>query len=196
MEFVRTLIAAYLIATLAATALAKLKNWRASSVSVMRASVIPPRAAAAVIIVVVAMEFLLATLFMLGIEPAVAGFAGMGLFLAFGAYQLLVAAKTNSLICSCAGTTRTDPASLPAVAGTTLACLAQAALSCALAVSNDGSSEIFHLFTIIAWVVPVAVFLAGLLRRTGQSEIDDLFPTEFASEEYDFDEINSGSVTG
>lgn len=136
MDFVRALIAAYLIATLAATGLAKLKNWRSSSVNVMREGVIAPSAAGTVVIVLAAVELLLATLLMLGVQSAVTGFAGTGLFLAFCGYQLLVAARTNSLRCSCAGTSRTDPASLPAVTGATFACLAQAALACTLAVAG------------------------------------------------------------
>jgi hypothetical protein len=193
-EFARALIAAYLIATLATTALAKLKNWRASSVSVIRESVIPPRAAGVAVVAVAAVELLLATLFMLGIESAVAGFAGMGLFLAFCGYQLLVAVKTNSLMCSCAGTSRTDPASLPAVAGATLACLVQATLACTLAVVGGRPSGNLDLLTITAWTAPIIVFLAGLLRRSGQPEMDERFHLGLASRRYEFEEITDGQV--
>lgn len=175
MEIVRALVASYIVATLVATALAKLKNWRFSSISVTRESVIPSCASSAVVIAVAITELFLATLFMLGYESAVVGFAGTGLFLAFCGYQLLVAMKTNSLMCSCAGTTRTDPASLPAVAGTTLSCLVQAALCCTLAITSGRSDAMFYLFTVTAWVVPVAIFLTGLFRRTGWSEFNGRF---------------------
>jgi len=194
-EFVRTLIAAYLIATLAATGLAKLRNWRASSVSVMRENVIPPHAAGVVVLVVAAVELLLATLLMLGIESTAVGFAVMGLFLAFCGYQLLVAVKTNSLMCSCAGTSRTDPASWPAVAGVTLACLAQAALACTLAVGGRPSGNL-DLVTLAAWTAPIVVFLAGLLRRSGRSGIDERIPEGVAPRRYEFEEITDGQVIG
>jgi hypothetical protein len=180
-EFVRAIIAAYLIVTLAATALAKLRNWRASSVSVMREGVIPPRAAGAVVIALAAVELLLATLFMLGIQSTVTGFAGTGLFLAFCGYQLLVTAKTNSLRCSCAGTSRTDPASLPAIAGTTLACLAQAALACVLALAGGRPGGNLELIAVAAWAAPIIVALAGLMRRSGRPEIDERRPAGLVS---------------
>jgi hypothetical protein len=193
-EFFRALAAAYLIATLSATALAKLKSWRVSSVSVLREGVIPPRAATAVTVAVAAVEFLLATLFMLGTDPAVTGFAATGLFLAFCGYQLLVAARTNSLICTCAGTTRSDPASPPAVAGTVLACLLQAALACTLALVGGRPGGTLGLLTITAWAAPIIVFLVGLLRQSGRPEIDKRFPVEFASHRYDFEEISGGHM--
>jgi hypothetical protein len=82
-EFFRALAAAYLIGTLSATALAKLKNWRATSVGLLREGVIPGRVAVAVTIAVAAAECLLATGFMLGTDPEVTGFAAPGLFVAF-----------------------------------------------------------------------------------------------------------------
>jgi len=166
-EFVRTIVAAYLIATLATAALAKLKSWPASAVSVMRETVIPPRAAATAVLVTAATELLLATLFMLGTGSAAAGFTAVGLFLGFCVYQLLVAAKTNALTCSCAGTSRTDAASVPAVAGTVLACLIQAGLACVFAITNANSSRIFHIVAFTAWVIPLVVFLVSFFRRIG-----------------------------
>ena len=175
MEIVHALVASYLIATLAATVLAKLKNWRHASMSVTRESIIPHRAATTTVITVAIMELLLAAVFALGIEPAVAGFAGMGLFLAFCGYQLLVAAKTNSLMCSCAGTARTDPASPPAVAGTTISCLVQSALCCVLAITHTHPSILFYLFTVPAGIIPVTLLLAGLLRQTRWPEMNGRF---------------------
>ena len=130
-------------------------------------------AASLTIIVVAAVELLLATLFMLGVDSTVAGFAGMGLFLAFCGYQLLVAVKTNSVMCSCAGTSRTDPALLPAIAGVTLACLAQAALAGTLAVVDRRPGGNLGPLTVAAWAAPIIVFLAGLMRQSERSDPDE-----------------------
>lgn len=144
MQFARAVMAAYLIVTLVATALAKLKNWRATSVGVARESVFPARTVPIVIFAVSAAELLIATFLMLGSRPIAWGFAGMGLFLAFLGYQVLVAARTNSLMCACAGVVRTDPASRPAVTGTVVSCLIQAGLSCVLALTGPAHG-VFHL---------------------------------------------------
>jgi hypothetical protein len=195
-EFVRTLAAAYLIVTLATAALAKLKSWRASAVSVLRESVIPPRAATAVVLAVAAVELSLATLFMLGAEPTGAGFAAMGLFLSFCGYQLLVAARTNSLMCSCAGVLRTDPASAPAVSGTVLACLIQAGLSYFLAITRADASGVFRLITFAAWVLPLIVILAGLLRRTRRSDGHARLQEEPAFYRQGFEEFSGKGTAG
>ena len=113
------------------------------------------------VIATVVVELALALLLVLAVQPRLVGLAGMALFLVFGGYQLLVAVKTNSLMCSCARTKRTDPASVPAVIGTVLACLVQAALSCFLAVSNVRPDMIFRLFAITAFDYPALY----LLRR-------------------------------
>lgn len=190
MEFFRALAAAYLIGTLSATALAKLRNWRATSVGLLREGVIPGRVAVAVTIAVAAAECLLATGFMLGTDPEVTGFAATGLFVAFCGYQLLVAVKTNALMCTCAGSARSDPASLPAVGGTVLACLVQAALASVLALAGGRPGGDLALLAIAAWAAPVVVFLAGLLRHSAPLEIDSRLPVEFASHKYDFEQIS------
>lgn len=195
MEFFRTFVAAYLISTLSVTALAKLKSWRVSSVGVLRERVIPPSAATSITIAVAVVEFLLATFFMLGTESVVTGVAATVLFLGFCWYQLLVAAKTNSLTCTCAGTIRSGPASPPAVAGTVFASLVQATLACTMAIVGGGPGGILHLLAITAWIIPMIVFLVGLLRRSGRSGIDERFHVEFASQRYDFEEITGGHMT-
>jgi hypothetical protein len=181
MELVRALAASYLTATLSATSLAKLKSWRISSVGILRERVIPQRAAPAVILTVAVAEFVLATFLMLGIEPRETGFTATGLFLAFCGYQMAVAVKTRSLICTCAGTTRTDPASPAAVAGTGLACIIQASLACTLALSGGRPGGNLVLLTVAAWAIPLITFLAGVWRRSGRPDVDNRFPVEFAS---------------
>ena len=88
-EILRTLIASYLIATLGATALAKLRNRRVSSVGMQRERVIPARAAPAVIVTVAFAELSLATLLMLGAAPVATGIATAALFVLFAGYRLL-----------------------------------------------------------------------------------------------------------
>ena len=145
-----------------------------TSEGVGRESVIPSRAVSVMVIATVVVELALALLLVLAVQPRLVGLAGMALFL-FGGYQLLVAVKTNSLMCSCARTKRTDPASVPAVIGTVLACLVQAALSCFLAVSNVRPDMIFRLFAITALIIPLFTFFVGAARRRGQSQVNGRF---------------------
>jgi hypothetical protein len=176
-ELIRTLVASYLIATLSATSLAKLKNWRTVSVGVLREMVIPRRAASATIVTVAAVEFLLATLLMLGVQPAVTGFVAAALFLTFGGYRVAVAVRTKSLICTCAGITQSDPASPPAVAGVGFACHLQAGLACTLALlGGRPGGNLLALLTVAAWIAPFITLLTGNWRQSGRLEIDDRFP--------------------
>jgi hypothetical protein len=189
MEFVRTAIAAYVIMTLTATALAKFKNWQTASVSVTREGIIPSRAALAVIIAVSSAEFLLATFFAFGFQPQITGFAAAGLFVLFLGYQLLVAKRTNSLMCSCAGAARTDPVSLPAVAGTTLSCLVQAALSSSLAIVRPATG-VLQLVVIVAWIIPIVLFVIGLSRRIERPRESHRVPLWSPYHNYDIRELN------
>jgi hypothetical protein len=175
MSIIQAVAVAYIVATLAATGLAKLKNFRVTSAGIGRESVIPTWASKIVAIGTALIELALALLFTLAVQPRLVGLAGTALFLVFGGYQLLVAAKTNSLMCSCSGAERTDPASLPAVAGTVFACLFQAALSLVLALSVVRPSMIFHGFAIVALSVPVITFFIGARRKTGESGVNGRF---------------------
>jgi hypothetical protein len=181
MELLRALTTSYVIVTLGSTSLAKLKNWRIVSVGMLRERTIPVGVVPAVIITAATVELLLATLLMLGIEPVATSTAAAGLFLSFGGYRLAVSVKTNSLMCVCAGAIRTDPASPPAVAGAILACLIQASLACTLVfLGGRHGGGLFDLLAISAWMIPFIAFVAGALRRSGRSDIDKRFPTEFA----------------
>lgn len=193
MQLVHAIIAAYLIVTLTATALAKLKNWQVASAGVARESVFPTRIAPIVIFGVAVAELVLATFFMLGFQSSVSGFTGTGLFLAFLGYQLLVARRTNSLMCACAGTSRTDPASLPAVTGTTVACLMQASLCCALPLTGSATG-VFHLAVIIAWLIPIVLFVAGLFRRRAQPGASHQIPVWSPYRNYDIGELKDQSA--
>lgn len=70
-EIFRTLIAAYLIATLSATALAKIRNYRVASIGIQRERIIPAKAALALTFSLAITEFTLATLLMTGTAPEV-----------------------------------------------------------------------------------------------------------------------------
>ncbi len=177
-EILRTLIASYLIATLGATALAKLKNRQVTSVGILRESVIPARVAPAVTVTLAIAEFSLATLLMLGTEPVATGFAAAALFVLFAGYRLTTAVRTKSLMCSCAGTIRTDPASPPAVAGASLACLILAALACMLALLGRPAGYPVNLLAVVAWTTPLASLIMGTRRGLRESNTDNSFPTE------------------
>ncbi|MGH3190646.1 MAG: MauE/DoxX family redox-associated membrane protein [Streptosporangiaceae bacterium] len=178
MEIFPALITAYLIVTLSATSLAKFRNRRIAVVGILRERVVPYHAATAVIIMVAFTELLLATALMLQVKPEVTGFAAASLFFTFCAYRLVVALRTKSLICVCAGTSRTDPASLAAVVGTVVACLLQAALACTLAVLDEHPAGIpFRALFIVAWLAPFGACLIGSLRLFGRSATDR-FPAE------------------
>ncbi len=175
MSIIQAVAVGYIVATLAATGLAKLKNFRVTSEGISRESIIPTWATRVVVIGTALLELVLALLFTLAVQPRLVGLAGTVLFLIFGGYQLLVAAKTNTLMCSCAGTKRTDPASLPAIVGTVLACLFQAALSFILALFAVRANMIYHALAMVAFVVPVTTFFIGVLRKTGKSEVNGRF---------------------
>jgi hypothetical protein len=178
-EIARTLIASYLIATLSATALAKLRNRRGTSIGIQREMVIPARFAAAATLTLIAAEFSLATLLMLGTEPAETGSAAGTLFLVFAGYRILVAAKTKSLTCSCAGTMQTDPASVPSVAGASLACLALAALAYVLTFLGPPPGYPVNLLPLAAWITPITIILAANARQGFRKpDRGDLYPAK------------------
>jgi hypothetical protein len=160
------LLAAYLSATLCATALAKLRNRQTSYVGMMRESVIPRSAIPLVLPAVSVTEFALATLVAFDIQSRIVGFAAAALFLIFAGYRLVVAARTKSMICSCAGKIRNDPGSLPVVLGAILACLLMAA--CAVIVALDARSPgyPFELASIAAWAAPIVALAVGSFRRS------------------------------
>jgi hypothetical protein len=178
-EIVRTLIASYLIATLGATALAKLKNRRAVSVSIQRERVFPARFAVTATGMLVIIEFSLATLLTFSVAPILTDFAAVALFVQFTAYRVMVAVKTKSLTCSCSGTIQTDPASFPSVGGAGLACLILAALACTLVFVGKPAGYPINLIAIAAWISPFVVLAAGARRGQRRLNAGDVFPTDF-----------------
>lgn len=158
-------LASYLTATLGATALAKLKNWQICIAGMWREGVIPGLAVPAVLGTVIVSEFSLATLLAFDIEPVAAGLATAALFVLFAGYRLVVALRTKSLMCSCSGTIRSDPASPPVVAGAMLACLALAVCACLLAFGRQWPGYPVSLLAIASWIAPIIGLVMGARRR-------------------------------
>lgn len=178
-EILRTLIASYLIATLGATALAKLKNRRVASAGMLRERVVPAGAVPVILVMVAIAEFSLATLLTFGIQPVMTGFATAGLLMVFAGYRLAVAVRTKKLTCSCAGAIKTDPASPPAVAGAILACLMLAALACLLVFLGRPGGYPVNLLAVAAWTVPLASLVRGAWQAPTGSGTDDRYPAEY-----------------
>jgi hypothetical protein len=81
-------VGCYLTLTFTAAALAKLRTWRGSALSVIRERVLPARLAVPTVVTVALTELTLSTLVMLGEARAATGFAIVGLFACFGGYRL------------------------------------------------------------------------------------------------------------
>lgn len=176
---VHTLLAAYLAATLGATALAKLRNWGTSLAGMIRESVVPGPGIKVVLLAVSVSEFSLATLIAFDIESRIAGLAASTLFVLFAGYRLVVAAKTKSMICSCAGKIRNDPGSPPVVLGATLACLLMAACAGALALDSRSPGYPLDLISIAAWLAPILGLAVGARRQRGKHDRDSTLTGEF-----------------
>jgi hypothetical protein len=172
-------IASYFAATLGATALAKLTNWRTSASGMLRENIIPMSSVPLFLFAVTMAEFSLATLLALGIEPVPVGFVTAALFMLFAGYRLVVARRTKAVMCSCAGTFRIDPASPPIVAGSVLACLIQAACACVLAFDSQHPEYPLNFLALAAWIAPVIALALGVSRRPKALGYDTQFPREF-----------------
>ena len=113
---VREFIAFYLVVTLAATALAKLRRWKESSLTLSRQTFVSVTLAPVVITAVALSELLLSALLATGVKPVVTGSATAALLAAFGGYRLSIAVRNKSLMCACAGSPEFAVATSPAIA--------------------------------------------------------------------------------
>jgi hypothetical protein len=173
-QVLHELCACYLILTLTATSLAKLRRWRSSSLSVMREQVIPLRAAVVVTIAVALLELTLSTLLVLEIHPLLTGCITVSLFFAFGCYRLAVAARTRSLMCACAGSPQYSPATFHAVMATVVSFLFMISVACCWTfVGSNGKLNTFSIAGIVAWVVPFAILFVSLFGRQRRSASDE-----------------------
>lgn len=156
----------YLVVTLAATSLAKLKNWRMTALGVRWEKIIPSRFAVVVVVGVSVLELSLAAALTLRYRPLLVGIATAALFLAFGCYRLIVAVTTGFTTCTCAGKVRTAEASLPAVAGAGVACVAQCCIALLWArLGNVDHASGMRLFTLAAWA-PACIAVICRMRRS------------------------------
>lgn len=157
----------YIIVTLVATSLAKLRTWRSTSVALAREAVIPAAFTPVVVTGIAITELALATALTIGLRPV--GYAVASLFIMFGGYRLAVLAKTKSLICGCAGVTQINPPTPAAIAAICTTSLIQACLGCLWALA-PGSIGDFRLAAMAAWGAPFIILARGYLvqrrRRT------------------------------
>lgn len=158
----------YLVVTLVATSLAKLRSGRQASRGLRRERVVPARTAPLVIGGVAAAELALATLMALGAEPVITGSAVVVLFLLFAGYRVLAASRKTQLdsyTCPCAGVPLANEASPRAVVAAVAACVIQAGLACGWALAGQARGGLVDVPLAVAWAVPFAVCAAGLLGR-------------------------------
>jgi hypothetical protein len=176
-EIVHALIVSYLVATLGATGLAKLVNGRTAAVGMIREGALPSRMALPTILAAAVAEIALAVLLAIGFYPEIAAFGTSGLFVLFAGYRILVAAKVNAIVCSCAGTVRTDPASPPAVVGSVLACICLAGIACSVPFLGKPSGYPLNLIIIFSLALPVTGMIAGhRARKKNKHRPDNRFP--------------------
>lgn len=160
-------VGCYIIVTLVATSLAKLRTWRSTSVALVREAVIPAAFTPTVVIGIAITEFALATALVIGLRPV--GYAVASLFIVFGGYRLAVLAKTKSLICGCAGVTQINQATPAAITATCATSLIQACFGCLWALA-PGSVGDFRLAAMAAWSAPFIILARGyLVQRRGRS---------------------------
>lgn len=156
------LAACYLILTLSATSLAKLRRWRATSVALIRESVVPAVLAPSFIIGVALVELTLSTLLLLEVEPVVTGWAAISLLAVFGLYRLAVATRTKFLMCACAGKHEISPVSPQVIAAIVITTALQACLAYGwMRTASRGGTGAFEAAELVAWLAPFAALLAG-----------------------------------
>lgn len=117
----------------------------------------------AVVTALVLIELALSTLVALGVARTVTGYAIAGLFAGFGGYRLLVAARTRSMMCACAGPATYGPASPQAIAAAIVTAVLQVAMGCAWAIGGNYSEP--HWVNVICafcWTVPFIVMISGM----------------------------------
>ena len=175
MEILRILVVSYLVATLSATGLAKLVNRGTAAAGMIRESVLSSRIAMPVILAVAVTELSLAVLLVLGVYPEIIAFGTASLFILFSGYRIVVAIKVNAIVCSCAGTVRTDPAAPAAVAGGVLACMCLAALACVLPLLGHPGGYPLNLISVVSLFLPIVIMVAGLRAKKGFRQ-DTRFP--------------------
>ncbi len=162
MTLLRDLICVYLIVTLAATGLAKLRRWRSASVALVRDSVLPRKLVPSIVVGISLAELGLSSALAIGIEVRLAALATATMFVVFGVYRVIAANNSKQLTCGCAGAVRSDPVTPRALAATLLASALQALAAVVLVVPG---ASLPRLAGLAALALPFCAFLLGELRR-------------------------------
>jgi Methylamine utilisation protein MauE len=181
-RIVHELLGFYLIVTLMATSLAKLRNWQTSAVGLQWEKVIPAFIAPTAIVVAAITELSLSTLLMLGVEPFLTGCATAGLFLLFGIYRLAVSVRTGSVTCTCAGVIRTESAAVSAIVGTLLASVLQVCFALIWACLSNHEPSDFEVIAVAAWSAPIVALVIGMGRHSTPSSGDDKVRSNLSDE--------------
>jgi hypothetical protein len=101
------------------------------------------------------------------------------LFVVFGAYRLAVAVRTKSLMCSCAGYAKHNPATPQALAGVMFTSILQAAIASMVTLPATGyNARNAALARFIVWGLPFVILIIGtcvaqtvrLISRTGAGQ--------------------------
>lgn len=159
-------VGCYLTLTFTAAALAKLRTWRGSTLTVIRERVFPARLGLAVVVTISLVELSLATLVMLGLARVVTGYAVAGVSAGFGGYRLAVAARTRSLTCACVGPVRYGPATPQAISAVIVTSAFQIGAGYAWALSGDHPESYgVKLACVLAWAVPFAALSVGIFSH-------------------------------
>lgn len=160
----RELAGCYLVLTLAATGIAKLRMLRGTSVGLMLEGVVPRRMAMGTVVAVASLELLLSVFLVSRQFPQLAGLATAALFLGFAVYRISVAVKTGWVSCSCSGRSVAYKATRPAITAAIMASLIQAALACVWAFLPSREEMVFRLIIVGAFAIPIAAFLKGICK--------------------------------
>lgn len=171
MIYLRDATACYLIFTLAATGLAKLRRWRTVAVVLARDAVFPTAFTPVVVFSVSLTELLLAAFLSIRFELTYTAAAVLALFVAFGGYRIAAAHSSNALTCGCSGAERANELTKPTLIATMLAtsCQVMAALIL-IFTSGLSRSSLSASAWMAALAIPLGAFIVGQVRsRLGNS---------------------------
>jgi hypothetical protein len=161
----RDVAACYLIVTLAATGLAKLRGWRTASVVLVRDAIIPPAIVPGVIIAISLSEMALSVFLAAGVKLFLTEVAVAALLTTFGVYRMVAAANSKALACGCSGAIRSVRRTAQTVSATALGSAWQVAMALVLvATGTQHGGQWSALARISALLVPFIALLIGYAR--------------------------------
>jgi methylamine utilization protein MauE len=164
----RDVAACYLIVTLAATGLAKLRRWRTASVVLVRDAVIPPAIVPGVVIAISLSEMVLSVFLTAGVELFLTEVAVAALLTTFGVYRMVAAANSKALACGCSGAIRSVRRTAQTVSATALGSAWQVAIALVLfATGTQHGGQWSALARISALLVPFMALIIGYTRGPG-----------------------------